>query len=104
MTEGWQERFLIRCLGHTFSQARQHVYRRPSHSAAFTKCLLHAVVQITACAVRVSTEEEASPPGKERSDCTWACFLLGEGNPTPVLLPGKSHGQRGLMGCSPWGR
>src|SRR5574340_1212843 len=25
-------------------------------------------------------------------------------HPTPVLLPGKSHGQRGLVGCSPWGR
>ena len=24
--------------------------------------------------------------------------------PTPVLLPGKSHGQRSLAGCSPWGR
>ena len=24
--------------------------------------------------------------------------------PTPVLLPGKSHGQRTLVGCSPWGR
>ena len=24
--------------------------------------------------------------------------------PTPVLLPGKSHGQRSLEGCSPWGR
>ena len=23
---------------------------------------------------------------------------------TPVLLPGKSHGQRRLVGCSPWGR
>ena len=23
--------------------------------------------------------------------------------PTPVFLPGKSHGQRTLMGCSPWG-
>ena len=22
--------------------------------------------------------------------------------PTPVLLPGKSHGWRSLMGCSPW--
>ena len=22
---------------------------------------------------------------------------------TPVLLPGKSHGQRSLVGCSPWG-
>ena len=24
--------------------------------------------------------------------------------PTPVLLPGNSHGQRSLVGCSPWGR
>ena len=23
-------------------------------------------------------------------------------NPTPVLLPGKPHGQRSLVGCSPW--
>ena len=22
--------------------------------------------------------------------------------PTPVLLPGKSHGQRSQVGCSPW--
>ena len=24
--------------------------------------------------------------------------------PTPVLLRGKSHGRRSLVGCSPWGR
>ena len=24
--------------------------------------------------------------------------------PTPGLLPGKSHGRRSLVGCSPWGR
>ena len=24
-------------------------------------------------------------------------------HPTPVLLPGKSHGWRSLGGCSPWG-
>ena len=23
--------------------------------------------------------------------------------PTPVFLPGKVHGQRNLVGCSPWG-
>ena len=26
------------------------------------------------------------------------------GNPTPVFLPGNSHGQRSLVGYSPWGR
>ena len=24
--------------------------------------------------------------------------------PTPVLLPGKPHGRRNLVGCTPWGR
>ena len=24
--------------------------------------------------------------------------------PTPVFLPGKTHGRRSLVGCSPWGR
>ena len=30
--------------------------------------------------------------------------LLRQWHPTPVLLPGKSHGRRSLIGCSPWGR
>ena len=45
------------------------------------------------------------------SSLTRAQVLHGTGNawrrqwqPTPVLLPGKSHGQRSLVGCSPWGR
>ena len=25
-------------------------------------------------------------------------------HPTPVLLPGESHGRRSLVGCSPWSR
>ena len=29
--------------------------------------------------------------------------LQRQWHPTPVLLPGKSHGQRSLVGCSPWG-
>ena len=28
----------------------------------------------------------------------------GKWQPTPVFLPGKSHGQRSLAGYSPWGR
>ena len=30
-------------------------------------------------------------------------FWRSQWQPTPVLLPGKSHGQRSLVGCSPWG-
>ena len=37
----------------------------------------------------------------------WLLFFLSTHiaclwHPTPVLLPGKSHGQRSLVGCSPW--
>ena len=31
-------------------------------------------------------------------------YGLEQWHPAPVLLPGKSHGQRSLVGCSPWGR
>ena len=31
--------------------------------------------------------------------CTWR----RQWHPTPVLLLGKSHGRRSLVGCSPWG-
>ena len=37
--------------------------------------------------------------GKE---CT--CLRRRQWHPTPVLLLGKSHGWRSLVGCSPWGR
>ena len=32
------------------------------------------------------------------------CYGRRQWHPTPVLLPGKSHGRRSLVGCSPWGR
>ena len=42
----------------------------------------------------------------------YTCCLFGyyylilwrrQWHPTPVLLPGKPHGRRSLVGCSPWG-
>ena len=30
--------------------------------------------------------------------------LIHQWHPTPGLLPGKSHGRRSPVGCSPWGR
>jgi len=43
------------------------------------------------------------------SQCIWKLYLYYTAwrrrwQPTPVLLPGKSHGRRSLVGCSPWGR
>ena len=37
----------------------------------------------------------------------WGCGcsqgFCRQWHPTPVLLPGKSHGQRSLVDCRPWG-
>ena len=33
-----------------------------------------------------------------------AIYSNSQWHPTPVLLPGKSHGRKSLVGCSPWGR
>ena len=51
----------------------------------------------------------SEPPGKLLDMCVCACVCMcvywrRQWQPTPLLLPGKSHGQRSLVGCSPWGR
>ena len=46
-----------------------------------------------ACSLR----DLGSIPGSGRSP------REGDWLPTPVFLPGESHGQRSLVGCSPWG-
>ena len=43
--------------------------------------------------------EENNRMGKTRG-----LFQRRQWHPTPVLLPGKSHVRRSLVGCSPWGR
>ena len=40
----------------------------------------------------------------ERLKHTNKSFWRRQWQPIPVLLPGKSHGWRSLVGCSPWGR
>ena len=35
--------------------------------------------------------------------CLYEYIWRRQWHPTPVLLPGKSHGWRSLVGCSPWG-
>ena len=41
--------------------------------------------------------------GKKYFMAASGCFWRRQWHPTPVLLPGKSPGWRGLVGCSPWG-
>ena len=40
---------------------------------------------------------------KQLTDLTLHNESRRQWHPTPVLLPGKSHGWRSLAGCSPWG-
>ena len=42
--------------------------------------------------------------GNSRMGKTRDLFWRRQWHPTPVLLPGKSHGWRSLEGCSSWGR
>jgi len=42
-----------------------------------------------------NAKDSSLTPGLRRSPREW--------QPTPVFLPGKSHGQRSLVGYSPWG-
>ena len=50
-----------------------------------------------------------NPPAVQELQETWVRSLGGEDpwrrqwQPTPVFLPGESHGQRSLVGYSPWG-
>ena len=41
--------------------------------------------------------------GLQIFSCTCHLIQRRQWHPTPDLLPGKSHGQRSLVGCSPWG-
>ena len=43
------------------------------------------------------------PMDKKRKAWSWSVWRR-QWHPTPLLLPGKFHGQRSLVGCSPWGR
>ena len=40
---------------------------------------------------------------ESQSSTFWFQLGFQQWQPTPVLLLGKSHGQRSLIGCSPWG-
>ena len=46
----------------------------------------------------------ASSRGKDWPHRSEKKVNIRQWHPTPVLLPGKSHGWRSLAGCSPWGR
>ena len=55
------------------------------------------------------SQRKAMPKNAQTTTQLWSFHMLArywrrQCQPTLVLLPGKSHGQRSLVGCSPWGR
>ena len=58
----------------------------------FQPLIPHRVIASTVSAVRLKT-----PCAQSLTKC-----ISLQWHPTPVLLPGKSHGWRSLVGCSPW--
>ena len=60
----------------------------------------------------VQSRHHSISPSLSPFERRWALWVLVGGGrtlfkvqwqATPVLLPGKSHGRRSLVGCSPWG-
>ena len=75
------------------SKACQSVYYSLAFSQSSCGTDSHSTVACSPRAVEeLVTFSSISPLGQRR-----------QRHPTPVLLPGKSHGRRTLVGCSPWG-
>ena len=53
--------------------------------------------------VLVSTSDLRKHDCHKHNKCIYIRRWRRQWHPTPVLLPGKSHGRRSLVGCSPWG-
>ena len=72
-----------------------------SSKASIPRCSAFFIVQLShGSDSKGSAYNERDPgsiPGSEKTHWrrTW--------QPTPVFLPGESHGQRSLAACSPWG-
>ena len=53
--------------------------------------------------IELEVELLADGPDRHYFSVTYTKEGRRQWHPTPVLLPGKSHGRRSLVGCSPWG-
>ena len=70
------------------------------------ECIVHGVTE-SDTTEQLSLSLVKNLPAKQE---TWVPSLgrkipwRRKWHPTPVLLPGESHAQRSMAGCSPWGR
>ena len=68
-------------------------------------CVWHMVIHIFQCySLKMSHPLKHSFLFAEFWEGLYTLWRRRQWHPTPVLLPGKSHGRRSLVGCGPWGR
>ena len=71
-----------------------------SRSVVHSMCPLSWVCALSSCLIKWCF----SPIAVSRIGVSLCSYRRRQWQPTPVLLPGQSHGRRNLVGCSPWGR
>ena len=63
----------------------------------------HIVIKMT----KIKDRDKILKATREKRQVTYKGtpikVLADQWQPSPILLPGKSHGRRSLVGCSPWG-
>ena len=100
---------------HTLTHAWTHLHTNSIHLPGYLGLHFHITSSEKPSLISTSsppmwspgTFSPLSPPlaPKEQELCLFnPLFWRRQWHPTPVLLPGKSHGQRSLVGCSPWDR
>ena len=77
----------------TYPSQHETARDRDKHSSLLGSCQ-HVEGDICAYTIPDRISQMTTPSSRE-----WR----RQWHPTPVLLPGKSHGWRSLVGCNPWG-
>ena len=70
-----------------------------SRAVVHSVCPLSQVCALSSCLIKWCF----SPIAVSWIGVSLCSYRRRQWQPTPVLLPGKSHGRRNLVGCSPWG-
>ena len=94
------------CLDLHHSVAWKHLKRAHSCRQTYRQTYLQKSVIFASRGrqKRIKTAGEGSNLKPQNRSGLHLYLWRGQWQPTPVLLPGKSHGRRSLGGCSPWGR
>ena len=68
----------------------------------WVKVTMSFIISQTITSIKIS-KEDSKLLGIQKLISPSHSIRRRQWQPTPVLLPGKSHGRRSLVGCSPWG-